>query len=161
MGMSSGKPQGRKPLILVCTTIGKNCNYEYALLGIDARRAEKLVSYRARVEELKKQHDSFYCLEFFDYSITWGMGIHTDLVSPEGWCITKDAGIIRESSDQKVNATLCVTDEGVYWSAAPDFNCFETEVLSWSDLQAIIAGDVSRTFEKITDNRPKGQRNHE
>lgn len=137
-------------LRLACRTSGDTeGSYDYARLDLSPLGARRLLAYRPVFARVKEHDDRLYCLEFFDYEVSYGSSLGGDGIEDgdekEWHSIPAEVEMSGYSGDHTRAAaeTMKVTADGVLWCAHAKHGdgAFETPEISWAALNKVAAGE--------------------
>ena len=124
-------------MFIACNTSAEEGGPQFALIELTPAIAGELLKYREAVQQTGK-FGSLCCVEYFESRVTWG---ETDLAIGDEWVRVPDQNAVH-GGDPVCAETIKATGGGVLWSAWPEHSSgyFETEKLTWRDLEAVVAG---------------------
>jgi hypothetical protein len=155
-------PGGGLPLVtLIAQTTAEDLSH--AVLSLTAGDARRLLAYRPVWEAVRGHDVDLYCLEFFDYRVTYLDSFRDDFpgdpdTDADTWYLarpgTRAAADAAQERDEAIGVaapTLKVTRDGVLWDASHKHTggSWETPELSWEQLEALARGETP--FELVPD----------
>src|ERR1019366_3689780 len=105
-------------LTLICDTYGPGNALPYAVLRITDKDAVNLLQLRKVFQSVSKRALTLYCLEIFDYRISYYAYSGTESFPESMWqTVPADTSFVEEQ--QTAAPTMKVTKDGILWVAQP------------------------------------------
>ena len=132
-------------IYIASNTSGDDNAPGYVSIVLDRPCVKRLLAYRDLLPRLIEADSNFYCIEFFDYSATFGYDTAKGFAEVEigdAWVEVPDATVVDATDDSLTANTIKITRSGVLWCACMKFDgaTIESEELSWTCIDRVNAG---------------------
>lgn len=151
-------------MIVYCRTAGDESDY-YAVARVilTPETAHSLLGYRDLVAAAKAYDGSFYALVFFDHTPDFGEYpsaiLHEDDLEHGEWAVVEEPPEFELQTTEARPSSLYVKEDGVYWVGTNKYASgeFETETLSWAELEAVENGEDPFDAEEAAGDGAEGE----